>query len=105
MTDTPDRSLTDEQLRALLNAQTARIPWEELEPHFQRGAVIEVSAELDLVEVAVAVVRDERARVQSWMGKGRVSQPTGATADRWRSEGACLWAVVTAPWVLVQERG
>lgn len=86
-----------------LNRETARIRWAELEPHFARGVVIRVSRELDLVAVAAAFANDDRAAVEAWLKDGAVRHLDTDTARDWRARDPLLWAVVTAPWVLVQE--
>ncbi|MDT8385949.1 MAG: DUF2288 domain-containing protein [Thiogranum sp.] len=86
------------------NQQTARITWPELERHFARGVVIEVDAGLDLVEVATSFANDEQPVVQEWLAAGQVQPLSTDTARRWNRGDAELWAVVVAPWVLVQER-
>lgn len=86
-----------------LNQETARIRWAELEPHFARGVVIRVSGELDLVAVAAAFANDDRAAVEAWLEAGIVNHLETETARDWRVRDPSLWAVVTAPWVLVQE--
>ena len=95
--------LAGDELWALLNAQTARVAWSELAPHHRRGAVIQVATDLDLVAVAVAVVGDDRAAVEAWMHAGELRPPRGETVAAWDAADARLWAVVTPPWVLVQE--
>lgn len=90
-------------VRALLNAQTGRLAWPELQRHFARGAVIRVAGNLDLVEVAARVVEDDRAVVERWLGEGRLAHATLEDARRWELDRAEFWAVVAAPWVLVQE--
>lgn len=92
-----------ESLRAKLNAETAKIRWQELEPHFERGAVIVVDVPLDLVQVAQCVVDDDQASVSAWLGSGKMCRATPEHAADWRQRDPQLWAVVTAPWVLVQE--
>ncbi len=92
------------ELRARLNAETARIAFAELAPHFARGAVVRVDAALDLVEVAASFVEDRRDAVEAWMSAGQVAVATDADAQRWSERAAGLWAVVVAPWVLVQDR-
>lgn len=96
MTDT-------ELLRARLNAETGRLRWPELERHFARGMVIRVDAALDLVEVAARFAEDDRGEVERWLTEGTVRRAETADANRWARDDAALWAVVTAPWVLVQE--
>jgi len=90
-------------LRDLLNGQTGRIRWPELQRHFARGVLIRVAGDLDLVEAAASVVRDDRARVDSWMREGRLVNAGDEDARRWAREQTEFWAVVAAPWVLVQE--
>lgn len=88
-----------------LNAQTARIAWTELERHFARGVVIWVAPDLDLVEIAVCMVRDEKPVIERYMAGGKLGQLTDEQASDWAGREGELWAVVAAPWVLVQERG
>ena len=94
---------TESELKARLNAETARIGWCELQRHFARGVLVRVSPDLDLVEVACAVVRDDNASMETWAAEGRVVRARDADACRWQRRDARLWAVVVAPWVLVQE--
>lgn len=91
--------------RTDLNLETARIAWPELERHFARGVVIHVAGTLDLVEVALAFANDDKAAVEAWLTSGEVQHLETGTARDWRRRDPELWAVVTAPWVLVQERG
>lgn len=99
MTDTRAR------LRAELNAETGKLAWKELARHFARGAVIRVAPELDLVDVAACVVRDDTARVEAWLAAGLVARASLEDAAGWEERQTTFWAVVTAPWVLVQEIG
>jgi hypothetical protein len=64
--------------------------------------VVVVSPELDLVDVATQLQRDNLANFEAWVAQGRVSAVTDETALQWYTENPELWAVVVAPWVLVQ---
>lgn len=88
-----------------LHTQTARIAWQELEPHFARGVVLHVADELDMVAVATGMANDDKAVVERWMAAGQLAHLDNETATRWSQEATDLWAVVVAPWVLVQEAG
>ncbi|MFZ5482661.1 MAG: DUF2288 domain-containing protein [Pseudomonadota bacterium] len=90
-------------LKARLNLDTGRLDWPMLARHFARGAVIVVAAGTDLVEVAAALVEDEHGRLADWLAEGRVAKATDADAEGWQARTAVFWAVVVAPWVLVQE--
>ncbi len=96
---TPDREL----LHARLNAETGRLGWAELQRHFARGVVIKVAAGMDLVEVALAIAEDDRQAVAAWMEAGRIARAETDDAIAWNDRAAHFWAVVAAPWVLVQE--
>ena len=90
-------------LRDLLNAQTGRIAWSELQRHFARGVVLNVAQGLDLVEVAARVAEDDRAALENWMQAGQLAKASIDDARRWQDGQSWFWAVVAAPWVLVQE--
>ena len=94
---------TAENERIKLNAETAKANWSELERHYARGVMIKVARDLDLVEVATAMARDDKDAFTRWMNAGHVARPSDADALSWHEHNATLWAVVVAPWVLVQE--
>ncbi len=87
-----------------LHAQTARVAWQELEKHFARGVVIRVDSDLDLVEVATRFANDDKTAVEHWIVAGQVEHLGMQTAKDWAARDPELWAVVVAPWVVVQER-
>lgn len=94
---------SNETLQAKLNAETAKLRWTELEPHFARGAVIVVNPDLDLVRVAQCVAADDKQSVADWLEHGQIRRAEPSHAEDWSRRDPQLWAVVTAPWVLVQE--
>ncbi len=87
-----------------LHLETARISWQELETHFARGVVIRVDGDLDLVEVATCFANDDKQAAEAWINAGKVQHLDMHTAKDWEGRDPDLWAVVVAPWVLVQER-
>lgn len=92
-------------LHERLNLETARITWPELERFFAGGKVIHVSPTLDLVDVATSIVADNAAQLKQWMETQAVKHLEDETAKQWvQTQPDNLWAVVVAPWVLVQER-
>jgi hypothetical protein len=92
-----------EILRAKLNLETAQLAWSELERHFARGVVIKVAPGLDLVDAALQIAENNAATVQTWLAEGRITRAELADAEDWHGRQARFWAVVVAPWVLVQE--
>ena len=98
-TPPPDRI----DVRHLLNAQTGRIGWPELQRHFARGRLLWVSPGLDLVEVAARVVEDDKTALDDWLASGEIARAGSDQARLWHARQSEFWAVVAAPWVLVQE--
>jgi hypothetical protein len=96
-------SEADAILRAKLNAETGKLTWRELERHFARGVVIKVAGDLDLVDVAVAMSHDDKAVVEAWLTQGRIARASTDDAIAWHAQQSQFWAVVAAPWVLIQE--
>lgn len=94
----PDAEIVD-----LLNAQTALISWQELARHFARGVVICVHRDKDLLRVAESLVQDRSEEVARLHEQGLLHRARDEDAIRWQQQGTEFWAVVVAPWVLVQE--
>ncbi len=94
---------SQEALLIRLNAETARLTWPELERHFARGVVIKVATGLDLIEAATQIIQDDKTTVAKWMEAGQLGHPTLDDARDWVERQPDFWAVVVAPWVLIQE--
>lgn len=91
-------------LRQEYVGQTARINWHDLQTHFASGSVVRVEADMDLVEVAVQLGLDNTSQFEQWIADGEVGPVTDQLARQWFDANQELWAVVAAPWVLVQQR-
>ena len=92
----------EELLFQKLNLETGKIGWPELQRHFARGVIIIVAKKLDLVEVAQQFSDNNKAVVQSWIDQGLVRPANDNDAINWNAVQQEFWAVVAAPWVLVQ---
>ncbi len=90
-------------LMAKITAETARISWLELQKFYASGAVLMVSVQQDLVDVAYAFARDDKQTVASWLAQGHLSRVEPAQAQLWYEQKTEVWAVVVSPWVLVQD--
>ncbi len=102
----PERASDDHAstLYAKLLGETAPIAWQEVQPFFARGVGLWVAAALDLIAVALAVAEDDQASISAWLADGQVNALSAAQAEALLARDPPLWAVVVAPWVLVQER-
>ena len=92
-----------EILRAKLNLETAQLGWAELERHFARGDVVKVAAGVDLIDAALLLAENNAAEAQAWLADGRIVRAEMRDAEDWYARQPQFWAVVVAPWVLVQE--
>lgn len=91
-------------LYAKLLGETASITWTELQPFFAKGALLWVERPLDLIEVAEAVAENEADKVSAWLTDGQVSKVSETKALELVEADPTLWAVVVAPWILIQDR-
>jgi len=94
----------EELLRREYLGQTARIRWHQLQTWYASGAVVKVAGDMNLVEVAVQLGMDNTARFKQWLAAGSVALVDDDQARTWYEANEELWAVVAAPWVLVQKR-
>jgi hypothetical protein len=92
----------DDALSQRLNMETSKLRWTELQRHYAGGNVVAVGDELDLIEVAVSVARDDTESVKRWMANGLLARVGDIQAAAWLQADVALWAVVAKPWVLVQ---
>jgi hypothetical protein len=91
-------------LYAKLLGETAKIGWQELQPSFARGAVLRVDAALDLVSVAEALAENQGPEIAAWLESGQLQKVDETQALDYLARDPDLWAVVVAPWVVIQER-
>jgi len=92
-----------EVLKTRLNTETAKIGWAEIQRFFAKGQVFIIGPELDLIDTAARIIQDEKGSVEEWLEQKRIVQATTEDAKRWHESDPDLWAVVVAPWILVQE--
>lgn len=85
-----------------IHQQTSKISWRELARFFAGGKVLLVDKNLSLVEVAAAVSSDNTQVVSQWVNANQLAAVSDEQAIDWQQKDEFLWAVVTAPWVLVQ---
>lgn len=96
-------SSREDILREEFHQQTARIAWHDLQTYYARGSVIRVGDQLNLVEVAVQLGMDNTGQFQAWIEAGAIAAVRESEAQTWFDSNPTLWAVVAAPWVLVQD--
>lgn len=97
-------ALEQDELTLRLNAETATIAWSELQRQFAQGRTLYVAAELDLVAVAKAIIKDDSIYMEPLVAQESVRAVLDDEAQAWLAEDKAVWAVVVPPYVLVQPK-
>jgi hypothetical protein len=80
----------------------AELDW--LKPHIQRDVVVVVHPELDLLDVGVAIARDDVLSVQHWISEQLIHKPSPNQITDWNTDQTKRFqALIVQPYVLVQE--
>ncbi|WP_075185190.1 DUF2288 domain-containing protein [Teredinibacter haidensis] len=93
-----------ENRQAKLNRETASIAWRELQRFFATGKAVFVSPNIDLLDVAEALLVDDSTKLKQWMSEDLVHPVSDTEASNWYDKDAFVWPVVISPWVLVQPK-
>ncbi|CAA0089763.1 Uncharacterised protein [Zhongshania aliphaticivorans] len=91
------------ELLIKLNRETSKILWKDLQRFYAQGAVLVVAPGVDLVATAASVANDEAEEISALMKNEKLIKATEYIATTWLAENCEVWAVVVAPWVLVQK--
>lgn len=94
----------ENDLKTTINQQTATINWCELERFFAAGKAVFVAQHLDLIDVAEQLINDNVQQFEIWRQAHAVQAVSDEQARSWHETNQQVWAVVIAPWVLVQEQ-
>jgi hypothetical protein len=91
-------------LREKLRGEVQSVAWAALEPFLEKGTLLRVAGDLDLVEVGACMAEDRRAEIEGWLLEGRMGRPDVEILARWRSEPQTTFAfLIIQPYVLAQE--
>ena len=91
-------------LKERLEKDVANISWKDLQPHAKRDAIIVVTKELDLPEVAVAIAEDNTASVQRWIGDRAIAKPSSQQLTAWNQTPEKLFiTLIVQPFVVIKE--
>ncbi|MDP0491243.1 MAG: DUF2288 domain-containing protein [Verrucomicrobiota bacterium JB023] len=83
-----------------LEKYTGDVGWNYLRPHYERGALYFVDAEVDMVEVGEAMAADEAEKVKGWLKAGDLVKIEALHALQWEESDTRFEAVVISPFVL-----
>ena len=93
-----------EALRLKLTELMGTVFFSDMRAHLERDAVVVISPELALIEVAIAVANDAASLVEGWIRDGSMRKPSLGERTSWPNDEGRTWlAVVVQPFVLVQD--
>ncbi len=93
-----------QNLKAELAQAIDEATWDCLMPHAKRDFIIFVTQELDLLDVGMAIARDDVVSVQHWISTQQVHKPFPDQLASWNSNQAKRFqALIVQPYVLIQE--
>jgi len=96
-------SLSNEEIKAKLNLETGKLAWTELEQLFAKGVVVCVDKKQDLIKVAAALAEDQASKIAALLETNKITKPDNEQAILWHQNKQVFWAVVVAPWIVIQE--
>jgi|SaaInlStandDraft_1057018.scaffolds.fasta_scaffold516707_1 hypothetical protein len=88
-----------------LSLETAKIEWAELQRFFAAGNVYQLQVGLDLPVLAEKFKSDDAEYIKQLLNAGNLKPVSDDQARKWINQNAIVWAVVIAPFVLVQGLG
>jgi hypothetical protein len=86
-----------------LSMETAKIEWTELQKFFAAGNVYHLQVGLDLPALAEKFKRDDAEHIKQLLHTEDLKPVSDDQARLWIDQNAIVWAVVIAPFVLVQD--
>ena len=95
-------TMSYEELVAYLNSETGKISWQELQPYFAKGSLLYLETGYDLVDIAASLVKDDKTIILPLVE----NKLLGALQDDLATTlipNDQFWAVVVAPWVVIQK--
>ncbi|PZO43576.1 MAG: DUF2288 domain-containing protein [Leptolyngbya sp.] len=92
-----------QDLKQELSAMLAPADWAWISPHANRGAVVVVDPQLDLVEVGVAIATDDAIAVNRWIAEELITKPSPLQLEAWdQAAKKRFHSLIVQPFVLVQ---
>lgn len=85
-----------------MNAQILVVPFVEMEPHVQRGAVVVIDESLDLATVGIMLAQDDKAGVEDLIARQLLTKASPLEFEAWRREKRFFRILIIQPFVVAQ---
>jgi hypothetical protein len=91
-----------EDIKTQLAEEIAEVEWEVLIPHAHRDAIILVDRGLPLLDVAVAIAKDDQMSVRHWISEALITKPSQQQLSDWNGNPEQKFTtVIVQPFVLI----
>ncbi len=78
--------------------------WGWLRAHLERGGLIVVAQELDIVDVGVTIAADDATAINGWIVAGKLTKPSAGEIAAWDGDRRKKFlSLIVSPYVLIQE--
>ncbi len=95
-----------DSLRTELEKSLGPAEWSLIRKQMPKDTIIVVAPSLELIEVALAVAKNEESRVKAWIESGEITKPDLAMLSSWeKTQDRTFLCVVVHPFVLIQKFG
>ena len=83
--------------------ELAEVCWRDLRTHVQRGTLITLAPEVDPVEVASAIARDDSEKIKTWIANGKLGKPSVEEITAWEKQlDKPFLVLIVQPYILMQ---
>ncbi|MDE0886228.1 MAG: DUF2288 family protein [Myxococcota bacterium] len=94
----------DNELREKLRGEVDFAPWQALRAHAEAERLFLAASDLDLVEIGIALARDQPEPVDEWIAAGQLGRPSAPQLEKWTEADEQIFrCLIVAPFVLAQE--
>jgi hypothetical protein len=91
-----------EMITKKLQNEIGTVGWSLLKPHAERGVLLIIHSQLDLLEVAVQIAEDQTEQVRLWLNDGKITRPSSFRMKEWEAKNSIFTCVIVHPFILVQ---
>ncbi len=94
-----------DELTEKLKGELLETTWDELRSQLVRDSIILVDPALNLLEVGLKVVQDDKTAIAGWIGGKQMTKPTTEQLKAWEAQlDKKFKMLIVQPFVLAQEQ-
>lgn len=94
----------DQKLKEKLIEELDECSWIMLEKHLEREQVVIVGSGLNLIEVAIAIAKDDTAFIKPLLGSKKIEKASNHHRSKWQNTDTKFSMLIIDPFVLIQEK-